>query len=312
MSNTELKIENADPRSRLPEITRTICESYTSVRSTHHLDHCPLPNHGEVVESLADIMEILYPGYRRADRLNRDNVLYHVGGLLDRLYDRLSVQFSRAYCHGNNEANLCTPEKKDSFLRLGRRRAVELFELLPSIRSALAKDVEAAYAGDPACQGPEEVIFCYPGLEAITVYRIAHALWRLEIPLIPRMMTEWAHARTGIDIHPGASIGEHFFIDHGTGVVIGETCEIGDWVKLYQGVTLGALSFPKDAGGMLVRGTKRHPTIRDNVVVYANATILGGETVIGENSVIGSNVWLVHSVKPNTTVTIEKPNLVVR
>jgi serine O-acetyltransferase len=173
-------------------------------------------------------------------------------------------------------------------------------------------DVDAAYAGDPACKSLDEVIFCYPGLEAVTVYRLAHLLHELQIPLIPRMMTEWAHGRTGIDIHPGAKIGTHFFIDHGTGVVIGETCEIGEWVKLYQGVTLGALSFRTDAEGNLIRDAKRHPTIEDRVVIYANATVLGGETRIGHDAVIGSSVWLTRSVPPRTTVTLDNPNLRIR
>ena len=173
-------------------------------------------------------------------------------------------------------------------------------------------DVEAAYAGDPACKSIDEVIFCYPGLEAVTVYRLAHVLHELGVPLIPRMMTEWAHGRTGIDIHPGAKIGDHFFIDHGTGVVIGETSEIGDWVKLYQGVTLGALSFPTDAQGNVVRDTKRHPTIEDRVVIYANATVLGGETVIGHDAVIGSSVWITQSIEPETTVMLKKPELRMR
>ena len=172
--------------------------------------------------------------------------------------------------------------------------------------------MQAAYDGDPACKSLDEVIFCYPGLEAITVYRLANLLYKLNVPLIPRIMTEWAHSRTGIDIHPGATIGKYFFIDHGTGVVIGETTDIGDWVKLYQGVTLGALSFATDAEGNLVRGTKRHPTIEDHVVIYANATVLGGKTVIGHDAVIGSSVWITSSVSPHTTVTMEKPRLNVR
>ena len=170
-------------------------------------------------------------------------------------------------------------------------------------------DVKAAYDGDPACKSLDEVIFCYPGLEAVSVYRLAHLLHKLEVPLIPRMMTEWAHTRTGIDIHPGATIGRYFFIDHGTGVVIGETTEIGDWVKLYQGVTLGARSFATDVDGNLVRGIKRHPTIEDHVVIYANATILGGGTVIGHDSIIGSNVWLTRSVVPGSIVAMESPKL---
>jgi serine O-acetyltransferase len=165
----------------------------------------------------------------------------------------------------------------------------------------LATDVRAAYDGDPACKNLDEVILCYPGLEAVTVYRLAHELHGLGVPFIPRMMTEWVHRQTGIDIHPGAQIGPHFFIDHGTGVVVGETCEIGAYVKLYQGVTLGALSFPTDADGKVIRNMKRHPTIEDRVVIYANATVLGGKTVIGHDSVIGSSVWLTRSVAPYTT-----------
>jgi serine O-acetyltransferase len=176
----------------------------------------------------------------------------------------------------------------------------------------LELDVQAAFEGDPAAKSQHEIIFCYPGLEAVSVYRIAHELLLLGVPLIPRMMTERAHTKTGIDIHPGARIKPGFFIDHGTGVVIGETCDIGSNVKLYQGVTLGALSFPRDAAGNVIRGMKRHPTLEDDVVVYANATILGGDTVIGTNAVIGSNVWLTHSVPAGTVVSLEKPSLRIR
>ncbi|MEM7453091.1 MAG: serine O-acetyltransferase EpsC [Planctomycetota bacterium] len=183
---------------------------------------------------------------------------------------------------------------------------------MPVIQRSLKTDIQAAYDGDPACKGIAEVILCYPGVLAVTVHRIAHELFKMEIPLIPRMMAEWAHSETGIDIHPGATIGDHFFIDHGTGVVIGETCEIGRYVKIYQGVTLGALSFAKDENGDLVRDTKRHPTIEDNVVIYANATVLGGRTVVGHDSVIGSSVWLTYSVDPMTTVVMERPKLKLR
>ena len=173
--------------------------------------------------------------------------------------------------------------------------------------------MQAAFDGDPSCTGPDEVIFCYPGLEAVTVYRLAHELHRLNVPFIPRMMTEWAHRETGIDIHPGAVIGQHFFIDHGTGVVIGETAVIGNHVKLFQGVTLGALEFPQGRRtAVLIRNRKRHPTLEDRVVVYANATILGGKTIIGHDAVIGSSVWLTHSVEPHATVTIETPDLRIR
>ena len=304
--------ENFELLSRLPLLTDKIIESYRSNTRTHHLDHCPLPNRKAVVDVIHDLLEIVSPGYRSRDRLNLANAPYHVGNLTNRLLESLTVQISRAFCHGTRSADICTPDKRESFLKLGEEKAVRFLEQIPAIREMLAKDVEAAYEGDPACQSYDEVIFCYPGLLAISIYRLAHALDHLQVPLIPRMMSEWAHGQTGIDIHPKAEIGDHFFIDHGTGVVIGETCVIGNWVKLYQGVTLGALSFPKDKTGQLVRGKKRHPTIDDNVVIYANATVLGGETRIGKNAVIGSNVWLVYSVAPNTTVTIEKPNLVVK
>ena len=181
-----------------------------------------------------------------------------------------------------------------------------LFGELPAIRALLQTDVEAAYEGDPAATTRDEIILSYPFLEAIAIQRVAHLLYRAEVPLIPRMMTEWAHAKTGIDIHPGASIGSHFFIDHGTGVVIGETCRIGARVKLYHGVTLGARSFAKDEQGRIKKGGKRHPDVEDNVTIYPNATVLGGETVIGRNSTIGGNVFLMHSVPPNSLVYCEE------
>ena len=299
-------------KSGLPRLTERIVATYRDSNLTHHLDHCPLPNYDKVIGVIEDLKEILYPGYRHRDRLHSSNVIYHVGDLVDRLHDRLVVLFERAICHGEGDSCNCTPEKKQSMEKSAQEKALAFLEMIPDIRQTLAKDVEAAYAGDPACKSLDEVIFCYPGLEAVTVYRLAHAMNDLNIPLIPRMMTEWAHGKTGIDIHPGAEIGEYFFIDHGTGVVIGETCVIGNWVKIYQGVTLGALSFPKDDQGELVRNTKRHPTIEDNVVIYASATVLGGDTIVGKDSVIGSSVWLTYSIAPGTTVTIEKPSLKVR
>jgi serine O-acetyltransferase len=190
--------------------------------------------------------------------------------------------------------------------------AIEFLHTLPGLRTLLAEGVQAAFDGDPAAQSTGETIFSYPGILAITTYRLAHELHVREVPLLPRIMAEHAHARTGIDIHPGATLGRRFFIDHGTGVVIGETSEIGDDCKLYQGVTLGAFSFPKDACGKLLRGQKRHPTLQDRVTVYSGATILGGDTVIGHHSVIGGNVWLTESVPPHTTVLCEHPKLTYR
>ncbi len=296
----------------LPNLTERIVRTYSEVKSIHHLGHCPLPNYETVIRATEDLKEILYPGYRRRDRLHLGNVAYHVGDLIDCLHDKLTIQIARACCHGAGKNVLCDPQQRHDFEALGQAKAIAFLEEIPRIREVLAKDVQAAYDGDPACKSLDEVIFCYPGLEAVTVYRLAHVLHKLGVPLIPRMMTEWAHSRTGIDIHPGATIGEHFFIDHGTGVVIGETCEIGEWVKLYQGVTLGALSFQTDDSGNVVRDTKRHPTIEDRVVIYANATVLGGETIIGHHSVIGSSTWITESIEPNTTVVPEKQKLRLR
>ncbi|MEX2119463.1 MAG: serine O-acetyltransferase EpsC [Pirellulales bacterium] len=297
-------------KEQLPELTRQIVATYTEVGTINHLGHCPLPNYDVIIEAIEALKEILYPGYRRREGLHLGNVTYHVGDLIDGLHDKLTTQIGRALRHEASSRTVVDAEI--DYEALGQAKAIQFLEQLPDVRRVLALDVQAAYEGDPAVKSTDEVIFCYPGLEAVTVYRLAHVLWNLEVPLIPRMMTEWAHSKTGIDIHPGARIGRHFFIDHGTGVVIGETCEIGEHVKLYQGVTLGALSFPTDGDGHLVRGTKRHPTIEDRVVIYANATVLGGQTVIGHDSVIGSSVWLTRSVGPRTTVVLEKPKLKMR
>lgn len=303
--------------ANLPDVTRKLVETCSEFHSIQNLGPCPMPTYEVVVEILNDLSEALYPGFGTRNNLHLGNITYFIGEILDRVFDKLAVQITLSLCHEGNCSSGdcvggCDLSQRSEAVREGQDKAMAFLARLPEIRKILETDVEAAYAGDPACRSFAEAIFCYPGLKAITVYRIAHELHLLGAPLIPRMMTEWAHSRTGIDIHPGAVIGPHFFIDHGTGVVIGETCEIGEWVKLYQGVTLGALSFPKDDSGQLVRGTKRHPTIRDHVVIYANATVLGGTTVIGENSVIGSSVWVTKSIEPNTTVLLEKPKLIVR
>jgi len=297
-------------KDQLPDITDRIVETYDELGRINHLDHCPLPNYDEIVASIHDLTEILFPGYRRRTGLHRGNITYYVGDMIDRLHDRLTNQIGRALRHEAGATSDC--HEDHDYEALGQAKTLQWLDQLPARREVLSTDVQAAYDGDPACKNLAEVIFCYPGLEAITIYRLAHLLYELQIPFIPRMMGEWAHSKTGIDIHPGATIGSHFFIDHGTGVVIGETCEIGEHVKVYQGVTLGALSFPTDNDGHLVRGHKRHPTIQDRVVIYANATILGGRTVIGNDAVIGSNVWLTTSVDPHTTVMLEKPKLKMR
>ena len=299
-------------KENLPELTDRIVGTYFKIGSINHLGHCPMPSYDVVVSIVEDLKEILYPGYHHRTGLHAGNVSYHVGNLVDRLHDKLTLQIARSLCHGAGKDTKCSPKQRSDFETLGQRRAIAFLEQLPELRERLAKDVEAAYRGDPACKSLDEVIFCYPGLEAVTVYRLAHLLYELQVPLIPRMMTEWAHGRTGIDIHPGAKIGDYFFIDHGTGVVIGETTVIGGHVKIYQGVTLGALSFPVDERGDLVRNTKRHPTIEDRVVIYANATVLGGDTVVGHDAVLGSSVWVTHSIEPKTTVTLEGPQLRIR
>ena len=301
-------------KEQLHSLTDRIVDSYKDIGNINHLGHCPLPSSLVIDQILDSLKEILYPGYRRRQNLHMGNVTYFVGDLIDELHDQLTQQFARAlrYEYDVTHGPECDRRHLMDFEARGQQAAIEFLESLPAMRQLLTTDVQAAYEGDPAASGLDEIIFCYPGLEAVTVHRIAHQLYKQNIPLIPRIMAEWSHKQTGIDIHPGATIGPSFFIDHGTGVVIGETCEIGTGVKIYQGVTLGALSFPKDSEGNLVRGTKRHPTIEDGVVIYANATILGGETVIGTNSVIGASVWMTKSVPANTVVTIETPSLRLR
>jgi serine O-acetyltransferase len=291
-------------KESLPALTERIVETYEECGGINHLGHSPLPSYREIVEILADLREILYPGYGRRQNLHLGNVGYHVGDLIDSLHDRLTQQISRALRHDCKARDLETDFEAEAQVI-----AIRLLESLPDLRKALADDVHAAFEGDPAAKNLDEILFCYPGVSAVTVFRIAHELFKLGVPLIPRMMTEYAHSKTGIDIHPGATIGSRFFIDHGTGVVIGETTHIGDGVKIYQGVTLGALSFPRDENGNILRDHKRHPTIEDEVVIYANATILGGKTIIGHHSVVGSSAWITRSVAPYTTVTIENPRL---
>jgi serine O-acetyltransferase len=304
---TDIRLKEA-----LPEITEALVATYTECSRTSHLGHKPLPSREVVVEVIDDLMDILYPGYWRRQNLHIGNVEYHVGDVIDRLHDKLTTQIARALRHEAECVSAEPPPAAFDAEALAQQKTVDLLRSLPELRLLLEQDVQAAFEGDPAAKSYQEIIFCYPGLEAITVYRIAHQLLLLGVPLVPRIMTEYAHSKTGIDIHPGARIGNGFFIDHGTGVVIGETCDIGNNVKLYQGVTLGALSFPRDAAGNIIRGMKRHPTLEDEVVVYANATILGGETVVGRGAMVGSSVWLTHSVEPYTVVSLEKPSLRIK
>ena len=303
-------MSSRENKQQLPELTRQILKTYEDLGTINHLGHTPLPQLDKIVAILADFKEVLYPGYRRRQGLHQDNISYYVGDLIAQIFNELSTQIARALQH--EDVVFESRGEWSAYLEQGEQITLALLEHLPNLRRILATDVQAAHDGDPACKSLDEVIFCYPGLDAMTVHRIAHELYLLKVPFIPRMMAEWSHKETGIDIHPGATIGESFFIDHGTGVVIGETTVIGKHVKLYQGVTLGALSFPTDADGKLIRTMKRHPTIDDHVVVYASATILGGDTMVGHDSVIGSSVWLTRSVQPHTTVTLEKPRLRMR
>jgi serine O-acetyltransferase len=261
----------------------------------------PLPKRDEIIKIVEELRSVLFPGYFGTSNINMENMKFHVGSALDHLLRIFSEQVRRGLCFRCPQVNAGDIKCIDC-----ETRAMDITNRftaqLPKIQRTLAADVNAAFEGDPAANTPDEAIFCYPGILAITNYRIAHELYKLDVPVIPRIITEHAHSITGIDIHPGAEIGEGLFIDHGTGVVIGETCVFGKRVKLYQGVTLGAKSFPKDDDGNLVKGIPRHPIVEDDVTIYSNATILG-RIRIGRGSVIGGNVWLTHGVPPNSHVT---------
>lgn len=290
-------------RSKLSNIVDEIYASYQKTPTTRNIGEAPLPNREAIIKILEELREVLFPGYYGDSDLCWENVKYFIGSKVDKLFVSLRTEISRSFRHECKETgHICI-----DCIDRAEKNCLEFFSKIPMIRDYLVDDVQAAYDGDPAAKSLDEIIFSYPGIFAIMTYRIAHELHIQGVPLIPRIMTEYAHSVTGIDIHPGAKIGRSFFIDHGTGVVIGETCQIGDRVKIYQGVTLGALSFPKDERGLLIRGKKRHPTIEDDVTIYAGATILGGDTVIGKGCVIGGNVWITESVPPGTKVTIEDP-----
>ncbi|MBP7865393.1 MAG: serine acetyltransferase [Acidobacteria bacterium] len=280
----------------LSRIVTDIRRSYEEIGNINHIEGPNIPSTEVIIEVLHDLQKLVFPGFHAAEHLDPPALTYFIGEKCSLVLKRLAPEICRSLEHHcrNGEACIRLGECRAS----GHRIATRLLSTLPEIRRLLNLDVEAAFRGDPAARSREEVITCYPGMEAITVHRIAHFLHREGVPLIPRIMSEHIHGETGIDIHPGATIGEGFFIDHGTGVVIGETTLIGNNVKIYQGVTLGALSVRKENAGR-----KRHPTLEDDVTLYAGATILGGETVVGKGSVIGGNVWLTHSVPPGTRVT---------
>jgi len=296
---------------RLPSLVERIVESYRSDPRTHHIDRVYLPDRREIIAIIELLLELVFPGYYGRQNLTSHNVAYHVGELLPKVGEKLYRQIYHCLCYREETAGRL-PNGPDGYREEARNLTLRFLERIPHIREAVGGDVQAAYDGDPAAVNTDEVILAYPGVLAVVVYRLAHELHEMEVPLMPRIMTEWAHGVTGVDIHPGARIGRNFFIDHATGVVIGETTEIGDNVKLYQGVTLGALSFPKDERGRIIRGHKRHPTVEEGVTIYANATVLGGRTRLGRNSVVGGSVFLTHSVPADTFVTVAEPDLKVR
>ena len=289
-------------------LARRILETYEHTGGINRIGDTELPSHARVDAMLAHLLRIIFPGYHGGRIDARACMETVVAAELDAVFVALSdmVETSLAhYARGTVHASAEPPEPvpgetpRDTAERITRT----YLEELPEIRELVKDDVRAAYEGDPAATSRDEVILCYPGLLAVAVHRLAHPLYRLGVPFVPRIMNEWAHGRTGTDIHPGARIGPAFFIDHATGVVIGETTEIGARVKVYQGVTLGALSFRRAADGSLVKGGKRHPTLEDDVTIYANATILGGDTVVGRGAVIGGGCWVTRSVPAGATLT---------
>jgi serine O-acetyltransferase len=292
---------------QLEKLVDAITETYQGDSGINFIDAANLPVRGRILEILDLLFEVLFPGHTGNRLITKSNIRFVVGDVLCQVYSDLTEQTQRAYqylCRVRN-CGPCDCRQK------AERVAMELIARLPHIREALKGDVQAAYDGDPAAKSYEEIVISYPCITAIATHRIAHELFVRDVPLIPRIMAECAHARTGIDIHPGATIGRSFFIDHGTGVVIGETTIIGDNVKIYQGTTLGALSFRRDERGRIIKGGKRHPTIEDNVTIYAEATILGDVT-IGRGAVIGGNTWVKESVPPGVTVSSPNPDLLYR
>ena len=291
----------------IPEVVEELSLSYKGMQGINHIEGFNLPSRKEIASILKDLREIIFPGFAERKVINLENAHYFIGDLVSRVYSELSIQITKSlrYHCTMNGCDGCDIYTQADIV------STDLIKKLPNIREMLKKDVVAAFEGDPAAKNIEEIILSYPGIYAVTVHRIAHELYTAGIPLLPRMMASLSYADTGIDIHPGAKLGNSFFIDHGAGVVIGETAIIGDNVKIYQGVTLGALSFPKDANGKIVKGTKRHPTLKNNVTVYSGATVLG-DIIIGHDSVVGGNVWLTDNVAPNTSLTISKPELKIK
>ena len=282
---------------QVESIVDSILEDYRHGRAVDKMDHFCHPDKEIIIDMIGKLMRIVYPGSARDKTYRIYNMRHNLSMLIEDVMYNLNKQIAIVLRCQTEQAHA---EEKAQEISL------QFFRAIPAVRAICQTDVEAFYDGDPAAFSTDEIIFCYPGLFAVTVYRLAHVLYTLGVPMLPRIMTEHAHSVTGIDINPGATIGKYFFIDHGTGIVVGETTVIGDHVKIYQGVTLGALT---TRGGQSLRGRKRHPTIEDNVTIYAGASILGGETVIGRDCVIGSNVFITHSIPPCTTVSVKSQEL---
>ena len=289
MNTIEMQIES---------VVDSILSDYSQGRDVDKIDLYRHPDKAVITDIIQKLLRIVYPGYSRDKSYRIYNVKHNLSMLIEDVMFNLNRQILLVLQASGMEESEAAEKSQELCLQFFRR--------IPELRAVIQTDVQAAFDGDPAATSKDEVIFCYPGLFAITVYRLAHILYTLQVPLLPRIMTEHAHSVTGIDIHPGATIGKYFFIDHGTGIVIGETTIIGEHVKIYQGVTLGGLT---TRGGQSLRGKKRHPTIEDNVTIYAGASVLGGETVIGRDSVIGSNAFITKSIPPCTTVSMKNVEL---
>jgi serine O-acetyltransferase len=280
------------------QLTEQMIASYAKVGGINRLDEINLPSKSAITLITEELLQLLFPGFFTEKPIHSYEIKMETANLMDLVQGRLEDEIYKSLLYTKHDPGRARTEANEI--------TMEFLGKLSRIRELLQTDTEAAFAGDPAALSKDEVIVAYPFIEAIAVQRLAHELYKLGVVLIPRIMTEWAHSRTGIDIHPGAQIGSHFFIDHGTGTVIGETCQIGNRVKLYQNVSLVARSL---AAGQALKGVKRHPTIEDKVTIYAGATIIGGETVIGEGTTIGANVFLMHSVPPNSLVIYEEVNV---
>lgn len=291
--------------NEIKEVVSELLSDYENKRAIDNLDLFNLPNKEQIVALTEKLMRLIFPGYYWDKYLKFYNIENNLTSLMEDVIYRLNRQIA-VVLQNNSEHEFETDEQLEE---ASKSIVFKFMRSIPSIRECLDTDLEAAYEGDPAAYSKHEIVFSYPGLYAIAIYRLAHELCKLGVPMIPRIMTEHAHSKTGIDIHPGATIGKYFFIDHGTGIVIGETTIIGDHVKIYQGVTLGGLS---TKGGQLLKNVKRHPTIKDNVTIYSGASILGGETVIGENVVIGGNAFITKSVKDNMRVSVKNQELMFK